>query len=104
VTRLLAIKFPLSFFIPDKFGLTRAQATNYPDLFAHYVAESLGEIFQEIGQDAEIAVTENEMTVTTLLPVNELAINFAVEPLGRGAGNEAMALSALPSSAGAILE
>ncbi len=53
----LTIKFPLNFFIPEKFGLTRAQADYDPDLFANNVAESLGKIFQKIGQNARIAVT-----------------------------------------------
>lgn len=38
----LTIKYPLTFFILDKFVLTRAQANKHPDLIANDLAESLG--------------------------------------------------------------
>ena len=80
----LTIKFPINFFNPEKFGMTRAQADNNPDRFANNVAESLGKIFQKIGQNARIAVTQSDVTVTTELPVNDASIDFTIDLLKQG--------------------
>ena len=42
----ITITFPLNFFNPEKFGLTKAQADNDPGRFANNVAESLGRYFR----------------------------------------------------------
>jgi len=56
VTRLLTIKFPLSFPISEKLGLTRAQAENHQDLVEQKVAFSVRDIFSKVGQSAGIII------------------------------------------------
>jgi len=80
----LTIKFPLNFFAPEKFGLSKSQASGNTGVLAQKVSDSLAKMFQQLDQDAQIAVTQTDVSVTTHMPVNDTSVGFAVELLKKG--------------------